>query len=65
LEESIALSRIFLPSGGDAIVKMFSIAHELEIDQCPIYNKSNIPFYAFTVNSPLLRHPKQPSLLLY
>jgi hypothetical protein len=65
LEESTILSQIFLPSGGDAIVKMFYVPQAEEVDQCPIYNKSTIPFSAFIVNSQLLRHPKQPSLLLH
>jgi hypothetical protein len=56
--------RIFLPRGGDAIIKMFAVPQAEEVDQCPIYNKSTVPFSAFTVNSPLLCHPKQPSLLL-
>jgi hypothetical protein len=46
------------------IVKMFSLPQAEEVNQCPIYNKSIVPFSTFTVNSPLLRHPKQPSLLL-
>jgi hypothetical protein len=58
LEESIVLSRIFLPRVGDAIVKMFSVPEAEEVDRCPFYNKSTVPFSAFIVNSPLLRPPK-------
>jgi hypothetical protein len=58
LEERTILSQIFLLRGGDAIVKMFYLPQVEEVDQCPIYNKSTVPFSAFTVNSPLLRHPK-------
>jgi hypothetical protein len=55
LEESTLLSRIFFPRGGDAIVKMFSLPQAEEVDQCPIYIESTVTFFAFTVNSPLLR----------
>jgi hypothetical protein len=65
LEESIALSRIFLLRRRDATVKMFSLPEAEEVNQCHIHNKSTVPFSAFTVNLPLLLHPKQPSLLLY
>jgi hypothetical protein len=44
---------------------MFSLPQVEEVDQCRNYNKSTVPFSAFTVNSPPLRHPKQPLLLFY
>jgi hypothetical protein len=65
LEKSILLSRIFLPRGGDAIAKRFFVPQAEEVDECPIYNKSTAPFSAFTINSPLLCHPKQLSLPLH
>jgi hypothetical protein len=64
LEESTVLSQIFLLGEEDAIAKMFSVPQVEEVDQCPIYKKFTIPFSVFTVNLSLLRHPKQPTLLL-
>jgi hypothetical protein len=64
LEESIVFSLIFHSRGGDAIAKRFVVPQAEEVDECSIYNKSTIPFYAFTVNSLLLYHPKQMLMLL-